>query len=111
MHRTITLFALCALTGVAGAQYKTSSPNAKPIPAATVPPAPTAEQSLAKVRRISETETDRLFKNGSAVIVDVRSNAQYQLGHIKGSVNIPGSQLMSRIRELSPRKTIITYCA
>jgi len=111
MRKTLALFALCALAGAAGAQYKTSTPNATPIPAVTAPAAPSPEQSLAKVRRISETDTDRLLKNGSAVIVDVRSNAQFQLGHIKGAVNIPGSQLVARIRELPPRKTIITYCA
>ena len=112
MRRTITLFALCALTGVAGAQYKPSTPNATPIPAVTTPPAgPSAEQQLAKVRRISESDTNRLLNNGSAVVVDVRSNAQFQLGHIKGAVNIPGSQLLARIKELPPRKTIITYCA
>jgi 3-mercaptopyruvate sulfurtransferase SseA len=108
MRKTITLFAFCALAGVAGAQYKTSTPNATPMATGTTT---TADQQLAKVRRITEAETSRLFKNGSAVIVDVRSSSQFQMGHIRGAVNIPGSQLVARIKELPPGKTIIAYCA
>jgi len=109
MRQAVTLFAVCVFaSGIASAQYKKSSPSATPM---TVGGTPTPEQALAKVRRITEAETNRLFMNGSAVIVDVRSNAQYQLGHIRGAVNIPGSQLVTRIKELPPGKTIVTYCA
>jgi len=45
------------------------------------------------------------------VFVDVRSNEQYQLGHIRGAISIPGSQLVTRMRELPPQKLIIAYCA
>ena len=48
---------------------------------------------------------------GSRVFVDVRSEEQFMLGHIKGALSIPGSQLIKRLREIPPGKTIITYCA
>lgn len=109
MKKAVTLFAVCAFaSGIASAQYKKQLPNSTSMP---VQAAPAGEDAIAKVRRISERETKRLLTNGSAVVVDVRSNTQYQLGHIKGSINIPGSQLLGRLKELPPNKTIITYCA
>ncbi|HEX2121841.1 MAG TPA: rhodanese-like domain-containing protein, partial [Thermoanaerobaculia bacterium] len=95
----------------------------KPKPSPTPPPAPRAGASpLAvqgaqqqgntdSVRRIERDEALKLFRKGEAVLVDVRSNQQFSLGHINGAVNIPGSQLLSRIGELPPKKLIITYCA
>ena len=111
-HKAVTLAAAFALVaGVVSAQMKV-----KPAPAGTSAPMTVggpsaAEQAMASVRRISEQEAMRLFKNGSAVIVDVRSNSQFALGHIKGSVNIPNSQLIGRLKELPAGKLIITYCA
>jgi len=108
MRKTGALLFCVLAGGIASAQYKTSSPKATPMPVAA---APSAEQAIASVRRISEADTNRLFKNGSAVIIDVRSTAQFALGHIKGAINIPGSQLLGRIKDLPPGKTIIAYCA
>ena len=109
MRKTLTLFAVCAFAGgIASAQFKKSTPSATPLSNSAQT---SAELAIANVRRISEAETNRLFRNGSAIIVDVRSNTQFALGHIKGAVSIPGSQLVSRIKELPPGKMIITYCA
>ena len=35
----------------------------------------------------------------------------YDAGHIKGAVSIPLSDLISRLKELPPKRMIITYCA
>ena len=110
MRKAVTLFAVCAFaSGIASAQYKKSSPTATQMPVNSQ--AAQAEAAIAKVKRISEKEAYRLLTNGSAVIVDVRSNAQYQLGHIKGAISIPRSQIVSRFKELPPGKMVITYCA
>jgi rhodanese-related sulfurtransferase len=61
--------------------------------------------------RISIDEALKLQKQGQAVFVDVRSNEQFSLGHIKGALSLPGSQLIRRFGEVPPRKTVITYCA
>ncbi len=51
-----------------------------------------------------------LLKKG-AIIVDVRTRAEYQQGHIKGSQNIPLNNLSNHYSKLKKDKTIITCCA
>lgn len=51
-----------------------------------------------------------LMGNG-AVIVDVRTKAEYQSGHIKGSVNIPLQSLQAGMGKLKKDKPVITCCA
>jgi rhodanese-related sulfurtransferase len=61
--------------------------------------------------RISQANAYKLYKEGKAVFVDVRSNSQFSQGHIKGALSIPGSQMLGRFNEVQPGKTVITYCA
>ena len=51
-----------------------------------------------------------LIKNG-AQIVDVRTKAEYQQGHIKGSINIPLNNLSNHYASLKKDKPVITCCA
>jgi rhodanese-related sulfurtransferase len=51
-----------------------------------------------------------LVANG-ATILDVRTKAEYQGGHIRGSVNIPLQNLESYITKLKKDKPVITCCA
>jgi phage shock protein E len=52
-----------------------------------------------------------LLENG-AVVIDVRTPGEYQLGHGEGSRNIPLQSLSSKISSLrKQKKTIITCCA
>ncbi|CAN5443018.1 rhodanese-like domain-containing protein [soil metagenome] len=51
-----------------------------------------------------------LKKNG-AQIIDVRTKAEYQQGHIKGSINIPLNNLSNHYAKLKKDKAIITCCA
>lgn len=50
------------------------------------------------------------IKNG-AVIIDVRTAAEYATGHIEGSVNISLGEIRERYTELDPSKTYITTCS
>jgi len=46
-----------------------------------------------------------------ALIVDVRTPAEYKSGHIQGSVNIPVDSIKGKVGELKQQnKTIITCC-
>jgi len=52
----------------------------------------------------------QLVKQG-AVILDVRTKAEYQTGHIKGSQNIPLDVLANQYSKLKKDEAIITCCA
>lgn len=62
-------------------------------------------------QRISQEDAFKLYQKGSAVFIDVRSNEQFSYGHIMGALSIPNSQLVQRFGEVTPGKTVITYCA
>lgn len=46
-----------------------------------------------------------------AIIIDVRTELEYRVGHIAGSLNIPLQELKNRISKIPKGKTIITCCA
>jgi len=52
-----------------------------------------------------------MLKSG-AIIIDVRSKAEFAGGHVRGAINIPVDMLPSSLNKLSDKnKTIITCCA
>jgi len=53
---------------------------------------------------------DTLIKKG-AVILDVRTEKEYERGHIKGSINISLGTIRERYTELDRKKTYITVCS
>lgn len=67
---------------------------------------------LKRVLRLGPTvDYDQLVKQG-AVILDVRTKAEYQTGHIHGSLNIPVDQLKNNLHRIPDKQTpIITCCA
>jgi len=46
-----------------------------------------------------------------AVIVDVRTKAEFQSGHLKNSINIPIDKLQQNIGKIKKDKPVITCCA
>lgn len=57
-----------------------------------------------------KADFSELVKNG-AIVIDVRSKAEFQGGHIKGSINIPLDRIQSEASKLKKDKVIITCCA
>lgn len=52
-----------------------------------------------------------LMKNG-AIIIDVRTNAEFRNGHIEGSINIPIDKIDQNLNKLKSKdQVIITCCA
>jgi rhodanese-related sulfurtransferase len=51
-----------------------------------------------------------LVKEG-AMIIDVRSPAEFNGGHVKGAVNIPLHAIQSSFNKIPKNKVIITCCA
>lgn len=52
---------------------------------------------------------DRL-RCGSATVLDVRPEDEFQQGHVPGALNIPLSQLERRLAELPADREIVAYC-
>ena len=74
--------------------------------------APTPEVWTADlVWRIVAYRTDRIGRliADTLVIVDLRTKAEYEVGHIPGAINIPLAELDQRITEL-PNKLPVFYC-
>ncbi|HEX9163318.1 MAG TPA: rhodanese-like domain-containing protein [Thermoanaerobaculia bacterium] len=105
------IFAAFALTASAQKVMipsQTSNPNVVLTPAQ---PQQNVDMNLDKARRISRDEAMKLVKEHKAVLVDVRGKEAYDAGHIKGAVSMPWNEIVSRVKELPPRKMIVTYCA
>lgn len=45
------------------------------------------------------------------ILLDVRTKAEYDQGHIEGALHIPVDELRTRSQELDPDKEIYAYCA
>ena len=52
---------------------------------------------------------DKILSENNYVIVDVRTEDEYNSGHIKGAVNIPYDTI-NKYTELDKSKTIFVYC-
>ena len=57
----------------------------------------------------ARTAADRIAA-GSVIVVDVRQQAEWKTGHIRGAVHIPLTQLSQRLAGLPRDKTIVTVC-
>jgi len=54
-------------------------------------------------------EIDKLDRN-EYFIVDVRTDLEYETGHIEGAVNIPVDELRGRLKDVPKDKKIVVYC-
>ena len=58
-----------------------------------------------------KTDFEKLIQQG-AVIIDVRTTAEYKGGHIKGSKNIPLNSLGYNLKKIGKKEMpVITCCA
>jgi len=62
-------------------------------------------------RRITTTELQDLLAKNQAVVIDVRNEASYNAGHIRGSRLIPEAEIPNHLSELPKDKLIVTYCS
>jgi rhodanese-related sulfurtransferase len=52
----------------------------------------------------------RRSRAGEVIILDVRPEDEFALGHLPGAVSIPLRNLEKRLTELDPAQEIIAYC-
>ncbi len=57
----------------------------------------------------SKTDYAEMLKEG-AIILDVRSKAEYAAGHIENSINIPVDQLANNLSKLKDKNKCIVCC-
>jgi hypothetical protein len=109
MHRYLVTVATLLVAGIACGQFKANQTSTAGVQTATVK-APAVE-SLDSARRITRDEAIKMVAEGKAVYVDVRPKSDYDANHIKGAISMPLGEVITRLRDLPPRKFLITYCA
>lgn len=61
-------------------------------------------------RAVTLEEFQALAEDLDVVLVDVRPASEYAAGHVAGAVNIPVSDLATRMGELPPDARVVAYC-
>jgi rhodanese-related sulfurtransferase len=59
---------------------------------------------------VTAGELQARLEQGRAVLVDVRPEAEYRSGHIRGALSLPLAELEQRLKQLPRRKVIVAYC-
>ena len=59
---------------------------------------------------ISRKELLKRSRAGDVIVLDVRPEDEFALGHLPGAVNIPLRAIEARLSELDPSKEIVAYC-
>ncbi|MGJ0532824.1 ArsR/SmtB family transcription factor [Methylocystis sp.] len=84
----------------------------------------TAERNVAEVERIvrsyfddrdglepiSREELAERLRAGTVIILDVRPEDEFALGHLPGALNVPLRTLEARLSQLNPSQEIVAYC-
>lgn len=99
-----------ALLGLMFVDAAQSAPQADSQPTAQANNSRPQPSPLEKIRRLTAAELQESLKRGDVVVVDVRSEADWQAGHIKGAKLLTGKEITTRAGELDRNKLIVTYC-
>jgi rhodanese-related sulfurtransferase/DNA-binding MarR family transcriptional regulator len=65
---------------------------------------------LDELEPVSRRELARRVKAGNVVVLDVRPEDEFALGHVPGALNIPVQDLKRRLAELPKDQDIVAYC-
>jgi phage shock protein E len=73
-------------------------------------PAKQAADPVNAARPIEQVAWDAIA--GGAAVIDVRTDSEFQEGHLPGAINIPYDQITSRLAELPSDRSqpIVLYC-
>lgn len=63
-----------------------------------------------RLEPVAATELLERLREGSVILLDVRPEDEYGLGHLPGALNIPLRDLEPRLSELSRDQEIVAYC-
>jgi ArsR family transcriptional regulator len=65
---------------------------------------------LDELEPVTRNELARRLKDGTVVVLDVRPEDEFALGHVRGALNIPVAELKRRLAELPKGQEIVAYC-
>lgn len=102
----LAVLGLGILTACNSAEVKTAKSSSVPVPLVPLAPAPADG-----ARRVTVTELKDLLDRNQAVVIDVRNEASFNVGHIRGAKLIPEAEVTNHIDELPKNKLIVTYCS
>jgi hydroxyacylglutathione hydrolase len=69
-----------------------------------------AGRGLTTFARITPRDLADRMGRGAAAVVDVRTRAEWEAGHIPGVPNIPASEIADRIGELPEARPLVVHC-
>ncbi len=94
----------------AGAGFTVNALSGKPLSLVRVPPPPAEEE----FQVLTAGEVLNKIETGEAIVLDARSPAEFDAGHILGAANLPEEHFMEYYPEIAeplPRDfPIIVYC-
>ncbi len=67
-------------------------------------------RSQDEVPRVTPAEALEAVRSGEAVLLDTRSETQFTAQRAAGAINIPVTEIETRLDELDPDTWYITYC-
>lgn len=108
--RFISLVGATALTAIILLTACNSKEKPKVAATTTTPAVPT-QQPGDNARRITPEELKAEIAKNDVVIIDVRGEAAFKAGHIKGARLIPATDILAHVDELPRDKMIVTYCS
>lgn len=59
---------------------------------------------------VGPEELTRGLKKGAILLLDVRPEREFELGHLQGALNVPLKDLIGRLKGLPRDKRIVAYC-
>jgi ArsR family transcriptional regulator len=59
---------------------------------------------------VSRRDLLKKSRAGAVTVLDVRPPDEFELGHLRGAVNIPLRDLEARLGEIDPSQEIVAYC-
>lgn len=111
MRLFISLAATLLLAVIALTACNSREQTPKIANAATPATAPSQLPPADNARRITPAELKDELARNDVVIIDVRGEAAYKQGHIKGARLIPATDILAHVDELPRDKMIVTYCS
>jgi len=63
-----------------------------------------------QLRTITRDDLRARLRDGDVVVLDVRPEAEYAAGHVRGAISIPIRDLKSRLGEIPDGAEVVAYC-